>query len=31
MQAIARLILKLLVKDAKQLGTMDSTSGKVKF
>jgi len=30
MQIIARLILKLLVKDAKQMGTLD-TNGKVQF
>lgn len=31
MQIIARLILKVLVRNAKQLGTLDSTSGKVSF
>lgn len=30
MQIIARLILRLLVKDAKQMGTLD-TNGKVQF
>lgn len=30
MQAIARLILKLLVKDANKLGTLD-INGKVQF
>lgn len=30
MQIIARLILKLLVKNADQLGTLD-TNGKVHF